>query len=87
MVMSQDKLLELLARYEGIISVTKNPLEERFFPHLKEMLPQMYEFIRERRNEKLMRWLGFIQGTFHVCGTFTLSELKEHNRPREKKDG
>ena len=31
--------------------------------------------------EKLMRWLGFMQGALWVKGIYTIDELKAHNRP------
>jgi len=52
--------------------------------HLHSMLDQMEPFLREGRNEKFHRWLGFIQGVLWAENRFTLHELKNHNRPEEK---
>ncbi len=30
--------------------------------------------------EKLMRWLGFIQGALWVLGFYSIDEMREHNR-------
>jgi hypothetical protein len=32
---------------------------------------------------KVMRWLGFIQGTFVTCGIYTLEDVKTHSRDRK----
>jgi hypothetical protein len=29
---------------------------------------------------KVMRWLGYIQGTFTCCGIYTLEDVKRHSR-------
>ncbi len=49
--------------------------------HLYAMTFEMKGFIKERRREKFMRWLGFMQGAFWTQKLFTLEELKNHNRP------
>lgn len=65
--------------------------------HILGMLPQMrsmldtsepnlgpgypISYFKSQRNEKFMRWLGFIQGVLWQRKWFTLEELKEHNRP------
>ncbi len=49
--------------------------------HTYGMLPQMEQFIVEKRIEKTFRWLGFVQGVLWCEGIYTLEELKEHNRP------
>lgn len=33
------------------------------------------------RTEKLMRWLGFLQGALWLAGLYSLNELMEHNKP------
>lgn len=33
------------------------------------------------RREKLMRWLGFVQGVFYDRGIYTVDEMRAHNRP------
>ena len=32
---------------------------------------------------KVMRWLGFIQGTWVTCGIYTLDDVKAHSRNRK----
>lgn len=49
--------------------------------HCHGMLEQMEVFITEGRMEKVMRWLGFIQGILWSNGWYCLEDLKNHNRP------
>lgn len=45
--------------------------------HLWTMLPKMEEM---EDVEKLMRWLGFIQGVLWAKQVYTLEALKKHNK-------
>ena len=36
--------------------------------------------------EKIMRWLGFMQGVFWSSGQFTMNELRGHNSPKPAVD-
>ena len=49
--------------------------------HCHGMIDQMEIFITEGRMEKVMRWLGFLQGVFWSNGWYCLEDLKNHNRP------
>ncbi|MDE1941463.1 MAG: hypothetical protein KGI66_05055 [Patescibacteria group bacterium] len=49
--------------------------------HCHGMLDKMEEFVVEGRMDKTFRWLGFIQGVLWSQKVYTLSELKDHNRP------
>jgi len=51
------------------------------FNHLLAMIPEMREFLKQGRREKVFRWLGFIQGVLWLGGLFTLDELKNHSKP------
>ena len=64
--------------------------------HLLTMIPKMrnmldmvqlveyhqpdYAGIRAQR-EKLMRWLGFMQGVLHAKGIYSIDEMRAHNAP------
>lgn len=51
--------------------------------YCREMLPQMREWAgseSDRNREKLMRWLGFVQGAFWVCGVYSINQMRDHNR-------
>jgi len=51
--------------------------------HCRWMCDEIEEFIRAGRTQKAMRWLGFVQGALWAAGLFTISELKDHNKPDE----
>lgn len=93
--MTDEKLLEVIARYEREMpryiewaKQWRDDFDTEALTHLAEMLPQMREFVRDGRREKLMRWLGWVQGVLFMCNIYTLEEMKQHNmpgRPREER--
>lgn len=49
--------------------------------HVMYMISEMRKFAAEGgHTEKLMRWLGFVQGVLWEAGEWSLEELMEHNR-------
>lgn len=59
-----------------------NPTSIEFTEHVHWMC---YEVIRLNKHEavdreKVMRWLGFVQGYLASSGLFTIEQMKEHNR-------
>lgn len=57
------------------------------FPRMREMLVESqsgHEIDRAARREKVMRWLGFIQGWFWAGGAFSIDELGRMNMPDEE---
>lgn len=87
--MTDQKLLEVISLYEQTVQdvlydgeiTSERSLDS--LKHLLEMFPQMRTFVAEARREKLMRWLGWVQGVLYMCGVFTLEEMKRHNMPDE----
>lgn len=51
--------------------------------HLLYMADQIGVFLREGRREKVMRWLGFMQGVLYCDGYASLDQLKKMNMPDE----
>jgi hypothetical protein len=50
--------------------------------HLHAMLPQMEEMSQHNdyaTREKLMRWIGFMQGALWMRGDFTVDDFRELN--------
>jgi len=50
--------------------------------HLNTMIPKMEEMSEKNdyvTREKLMRWIGFMQGVLWAQGAFTIDELREMN--------
>lgn len=76
--MTEAKLREWLDRYERVLDGLDDDPDSA---HLRSMIPKMRVLLEEGRREKLMRWIGFVQGALWVSHIFTLEELKDHNRP------
>lgn len=78
--MKDSKIIEVCERY-------KKKLNEVYFDdisyHTEWMLRQIPKFLKEKRREKVNRWLGFIQGVLWSKNVYTLEEMKDHNRPQK----
>lgn len=90
--MTSEKILKVIETYRklfvergiGKIDYPHDHLLDRAevgLSHCHGMLDQMVEFAREGRLDKAFCWLGFVQGVLWVNGIYTLTELKDHNRP------
>lgn len=55
----------------------RSPLEPGWTGHVLYMIEQARGI---QDMEKLMRWLGFIQGVQWALGMYSIAELKTHNR-------
>ena len=84
-------LLQHLPKTKGPLD--RPPAPREAMSHLHGMLDKMDEFLDEWDNpmrdiyedpmgswEKFNRWLGFVQGVFWINGTFTLNQMRTHNR-------
>lgn len=74
---TDHKIYEVLNYYELILL----PMSDMYSQHLLNMIPQMRDFVTDGRREKVMRWLGFMQGVMWARGMFNIDELMDHNRP------
>lgn len=95
--MTIEKILDVIGIYRSHFDrqgITKRawPREYRVehgqqrdaLAHCHFMLDQMEEFAgNPDKLMKLMRWLGFIQGTLWMSGSFAVAELKNHSRPEK----
>lgn len=89
--MADAKILEVLARYEEYARDVSRRLHSGLpsfafgidVAHIGEMIPKMRGYLAEGRREKVMRHLGFIQGTLVAHRVYTLDEVKAHNKPDE----
>lgn len=79
--MTDDKILEVLHRYQKEITGHPMRMFDDHFSHCAAMIPQMEEFLAEGRRDKVFRWLGFIQGVLYAKGVYTIEQLKDHSRP------
>lgn len=72
------------AQLKYAIAQMKAFVEEKPFidPHLLTMIPQMEEMSQYNdyaTREKLMRWLGFMQGALWMLGDFTVDDFRAMN--------
>lgn len=85
--MTKDKILEVCDTYNDLL-VDIKPVREPNISgskrHIKWMLEEINLFLVEDRLDKAFRWLGFIQGAFWVDGTFSIEDMKTHNRKVEE---
>lgn len=88
MAMSDEKITQVLDLYEAKATELYNAvptMDERekwgVASKIRSMIPTCREFLKEGRREKLMRWLGFMQGAWWVADVYTVDELKKHNMP------
>ena len=92
--MTPNKHLEVIERYRNFF--VRNGVEviehshkslcagaEAALAHCHAMLDKMINFVREGREGKVNRWLGFVQGCLWICGKHTLDELMNHSRPAD----
>lgn len=81
--MNAEKIIEVCDIYsiELRALIRKN---ERLDHVWNRMLPLTMSFAEEGRTEKAFRWLGFIQGVLWAEGVYSIDELKDHNKPKEK---
>lgn len=90
MPMSDEKIHEVLNLYEAKareILANRDSFGDRYAASHKcmDMIPKVREFLREGKREKLMRWLGFMQGAWWTAGVYSVDELKAHNMPDGEK--
>ena len=94
--MNATKVREVLSTYRRRFEVqnigkidfshSERPSPAEMLAHCHGMLDQMEILITEGRMEKVMRWLGFLQGVFWSNGWYCLEDLKNHNRPTTTED-
>lgn len=94
--MTPEKVIEVIETYHqlfverniGKIDYPHDDLldgEAHGLEHCHGMLDKMVEFAREGRMEKMFRWLGFVQGVLWTTRVYSLTDLKNHNRPPEER--
>lgn len=71
--MTKDEISRSVIQYRD--TLINNPDFE--YQHIISMIPKMLVM---EDVEKLMRWLGFIQGVLWAKQLYTLEELKSHNK-------
>lgn len=83
--MDAVQLGQLLTRYDVALSIYPNnglvrhpELESlpKTIEHLRWMIGQSRDLVKNGRPDKALRWLGFIEGSIVQLGIFTLREVQ-----------
>lgn len=89
--MNAAKVLEVVKQYRALLlhippqvgPMDRQPSPREAYAHVHNMLEQIEKFVVEGTPEswdKANRWLGFLQGVFWLHGTYTLNQMRDHNR-------
>lgn len=93
--MSDEQVLHALAAAEALLTdyaPERYPHPHRVLPflgkpaagaHLRWMIIESRAMLADGRREKVMRWLGFIQGTLWAMGLASIDALKDANKPQD----
>ena len=92
MAMSDEKLLEAIGDYRKMLLEkgvspdsadrdSKSLTHDEKLSHILRMLEKMPDFLSEGRREKVMRWLGFIQGSLWAMDMQSVHDLKREVMP------
>jgi len=103
--MTKEKMIKVLDLYEKFLDnkykikplkyEDNHPNETESVSHMKAMIPEMREFIKEdtgllydmelvKTFGKVNRWFGFMQGILWRDGYYSLDELRSHNRDNKE---
>lgn len=94
-MMSEAQVLHALSEADSILAaypVERYSAEGALLPflgkpqaaaHCRWMVAECRVMLADGRREKVMRWLGFVQGTMWAMGVVSIGALKDHNRPAE----
>jgi hypothetical protein len=86
--MDLEKLLGTVKMYLAMMEYVdanrvpgdRKPRPSEILPHCKWMLNQIPDHVEAGQMEKANRWLGFVQACLWANGTFTIDQMKDHNR-------
>lgn len=81
-------LAKELSEFEKKATLVRVPLYQNVLVagHLLYMCEMGKDFVREGREAKAMRWLGFLQGSLWGFGIASIDEMKHWNMPKNKCD-
>ena len=93
--MTREKVLDIIKTYSRNLdaigytakrSLTKNDVQCNLdLRHVNWMCEDILGKQEEFETEKLMRWLGFIQGVLYVWRIYSIDEMRQHNMPEGAK--
>ncbi len=84
--MTTDGILRIIALYRDRLKKAASarcpndrlPDFEEAARHCKWMLGEMERHAAEWPEDKLNRWLGFVQGALWMLGVYTIDDLRNH---------
>ena len=80
--MTKEKVQEVIKKHRNLFDTLRE--HDHSWEHLHWMTYQMEDMLFEEDDmEKVMRWLGFLQGVLWNRGVYTIEQLKEHNRTKK----
>ena len=94
--MTSEQTIEVLELYDRSLSgfpalraspKDRQPMPSESLAHARWMCQEAIALVRAGKADKANRWLGFIQGVLWSAGTFTIDQMKEHNRSKEGDGG
>jgi len=79
-----EAILAKEANREGVTMAVRDmdaDTTARRTSHMLWMARQSLQLLEDGRREKVLRWLGFLQGALWAARLLTIDELKAQNRP------
>jgi len=85
--MNNKKIIKVISIYDKKLEAYP-PVQSEIeilptFNHIRWMIKQIPQMLKDNRKEKAFRWLGFIQGVLCSEGIYTINDLKNHNKPKK----
>jgi len=74
--MKTEQVENVCMLYQGFLAFA----EDKESAHIRTMLNKIPKFMEDGREDKAMRWLGFIQGWLWARGFYTIEQMAGHNR-------
>jgi len=84
--MEIEQILSVAKKYDnallnmGVSEIIRENENTESLSHIRWMLNEIPNQLKENKIEKANRWLGFIQGVLWVRKISTIHELKDDNR-------
>lgn len=75
-----DVLVGYMVKLEDL-GIERKKHSPSILAHAHWMCMECRGWLCEEKRDKVMRWLGFIQGVLCAQGIYTIEELKAHNKP------
>lgn len=77
--MTRDEALHVMMGYRLMLASDGRTTTNHLLAHVRDMPMRIQA---SENTDKVMRWLGYMQGVLHATGVYTLDQLKEHSKRR-----